>query len=82
MDNKQVIKVLEFSKQFLPKCEEYHEAIDKAVKATEKTIQKKVINSKGWLECPSCGECLNNDYGTKNNFCPYCGQALDWSVDE
>ena len=62
-----------------------------AVKALEKLMPKKPIYSgdgyddKGELiydsaECPCCG---NNDfeYGINNwgcNYCPECGQSLDW----
>lgn len=46
-------------------------AIDMAIEALEKQIPKK---KKKRNECPECGY----SYAFEE-FCPYCGQALDWS---
>lgn len=45
-------------------------AIDMAIEALEKQIPKK---KKKRNECPECGY----SYAFEE-FCPYCGQALDW----
>ena len=46
-------------------------ALDMAIEALEKQIPKK---KKKHNECPECGY----SYAFEE-FCPYCGQALDWS---
>lgn len=30
-------------------------------------------------KCPTCNESLNNGSVEECDFCPYCGQSLDWS---
>lgn len=55
-----------------------------SVYALEKQIPQKVIN-RGYLygyanHCPTCnGLVYEGAYGKKANYCPECGQALDWS---
>lgn len=46
-------------------------ALDMAIEALEKQIPKK---KKKRNECPECGY----SYAFEE-YCPYCGQALDWS---
>ena len=48
-------------------------ALKNALFALEKQLPKKPIVVDE--DCPSCGEPMNAHY----NFCPICGQALDWS---
>ena len=43
--------------------------------ALEKQIPKK-LKDDGWLYCPICGRDVLMD---KFDYCPDCGQALDWS---
>ena len=43
--------------------------------ALEKQIPKK-LKDNGWLYCPFCGRDVLMD---KFDYCPHCGQALDWS---
>lgn len=31
--------------------------------------------------CPTCKETVDNDYMIEYTYCPYCGQALDWSEE-
>lgn len=65
-----------------------------AISALEKQIPKQVKFSKcitcysdtcedckdGVLDkCPTCNESLNNGSVEECDFCPYCGQSLDWS---
>lgn len=57
---------------------------DMAIQALEKQIPKKVVHSH---HCPSCDKGLpikgiTDDYCSecfKWNYCPSCGQSLDWS---
>lgn len=49
-------------------------ALDMAIEALEKQIPKK---KKKRNECPECGY----SYAFEE-FCPYCGQALDWGDTE
>lgn len=32
--------------------------------------------------CRKCGKRFEVDYDEHSNFCPNCGQALDWSADD
>ena len=43
--------------------------------ALEKQIPKK-LKGDGWLYCPICGRDVLMD---RFDYCPHCGQALDWS---
>jgi len=60
----------------------------KAIDALEKQIPKKVVSTCNGeiLHCPGCDEdlmgCVDSDYVPSFGiqWCPYCGQALDWSV--
>lgn len=60
-------------------------ALDMAVEALEKQIPKKPERLKGSLfgkeryyhKCPTCGDPYVDD-----NYCPICGQALDWSGED
>ena len=56
--------------------EEYTiEAYSVALNALEKQIPKK-LKDNGWLYCPICGRDVLMD---RFDYCPDCGQALDWS---
>ena len=61
------------------------EALDDAIKALEKQIPKKIIRENYWIErlCPNCKEDLerleNDGDSIMTEYCPYCGQAIDWS---
>ena len=46
-----------------------------AIEALEKQIPKK-LKDDGWLYCPFCGRDVLMD---RFDYCPDCGQALDWS---
>lgn len=70
----------------VPNDDEFAELVNQAktmaIEALEKQIPKKPIKSetenKCW--CPSCDDEDEMDiYGTE--YCPYCGQALDWSEE-
>ena len=59
-------------------------AIDLAIEALDKQIPKKPIEKFALSDdigaglCPFCNEGVNEEM----NFCSYCGQALDWEVNE
>lgn len=69
-----------------------YEGIDFAIKALERQIPIKPIDVCTpvitWGLCPVCKGKLNmlsrrpNRVFKSNNFCPDCGQALDWSDEE
>lgn len=50
-------------------------ALKLAISALEKQIPKK-LKDDGWLYCPICGRDVLMD---RFDYCPNCGQALDWS---
>ena len=66
---------------------EKFKALNVALEAIDKQIPKKPINLPDGYPfyyevkgCPVCGESV---YVAEDEFCPSCGQALDWSdVDE
>lgn len=69
-----------------PMEKEVYEACDMAIDALEKQIFKKPKMIEVW-ECPICGsECIEYDnYGIdseKKNFCPDCGQKIDWGMED
>ena len=53
-------------------------ALKLAIKALEKQIPKKPYWEYGGCHCKSCGLDVLSD----ENFCPLCGQAIDWEDDE
>ena len=68
------------------------EAMDMAIKALEKQIAKKPYiqqdnRNNDCLECPFCDsfigyECDCRDEHYQIDYCPNCGQAIDWSDEE
>lgn len=62
--------------------------IELIIEGLEKQIAKKV-KIEQWMDTKcKCGYCFSKDYGdgyysvlhkNKTNYCPYCGQKLDWS---
>lgn len=60
------------------------------MESLEKQMPKKVIwenekNSKtylfSWAYCPNCGSDMCDKHNEEFQFCPDCGQALDWSEE-
>ena len=65
------------------------EAIQIAIQALEKQIPKKVqlrhirkFDGFDDGECPTCGNSVSRDCDGTDNFCPDCGQKLDWRGEE
>ena len=54
---------------------DYSIAFETAIESLEKQIPKK-LKDDGWLYCPICGRDVLMD---RFDYCPDCGQALDWS---
>ena len=72
---------------------EYQKALERAVKALEKQIPKKVNNlSEIYLDfgvgkkikVGACGNCPNCNYNIDivSKYCTRCGQKLDWREEE
>ena len=57
---------------------DYAEAFEVAIETLEKQIPEKPKDD-GWLYCPICGRDVLMD---RFDYCPDCGQALDWSDTE
>lgn len=59
------------------------EALQTAMQALEKQIPKKPIrlpaNHPFYYEVGDCPFCEESVYVAEGEFCPSCGQALDWS---
>ena len=62
-------------------CDKANKAIDMAIQALEKQIPKQITDDEAFGSCPACGYVFNselvNEYDIK--YCPFCGQALDFS---
>ena len=95
MDGKQAIEIFESRLEisdYEKQIPEYYQAMRMAVGALEKQIPKKpTYDGDGyapdgtfvwdeWL-CPCCGTRYEVDYD-EYDFCPNCGQAIDWSEKE
>lgn len=74
--------LLKKTRMFIPR----NDTIDIVINALEKQIPKEPIIKRGcnWtFKCPSCNKLLYwtdelNNHGSKDNYCPYCGQAIKW----
>ena len=87
MDISQVISQLERLKGYCKEFADTHDepniweddvqALDKAIEVLRKEIPKKVesIHKRGVWNCGYCPCCKNTAYG---NYCPHCGQKLNW----
>ena len=84
--------ILESEYKFHGECSVFGEALKKAINALEKQIAKKPYiqqdnRNNDCMECPSCDsfigyECDCRDEHYQINYCPNCGQAIDWSDEE
>ena len=64
---------------------DFVEEIEMAIEALEKQIPKKPVlenRYSGHYNCPICNEDCTYDTVFKYPYCPFCGQAIDWSDDE
>ena len=66
---------------------DYSIAFETAIEALGKQIPKKPTscNGRDWYCCPNCLRAIkkrieDSDHDIK--FCPFCGQALDWSGEK
>ena len=64
-------------------------AFERVLNATKKEIPKKVLFNKNTndVQCPLCHEFLGNysvrrRYETEYTYCPFCGQRLDWKIED
>lgn len=53
-------------------------ALECAVKAMQKQEPRAVIAANDNLYCPSCSTTLNAYAGASVEYCPACGQCLEW----
>lgn len=82
------MKIINYEGMGEQDAEDIGETIDCAIKAMEKQIPKKIyVYSDGYADgyevweehCPIC----DYDFDASNfEFCPHCGQAIDWSEEE
>ena len=68
---------------------EHIKSIEIAIQALEKQIPKKVqlrhirkFDGFDDGECTTCGNIVSRDCDGTDNFCPDCGQKLDWRGEE
>lgn len=74
----------EYAVCYVTSCDE--EPLRMAIKALEKQIPKKLIETEEFVE-GSCQNCKRNIGWIKDEYfdfdnCPFCGQAIDWSDTE
>lgn len=62
--------------------EELKEIVELVERATPKKPTSMLEDDIHWLQCPKCGYDTMNDDLMKYNFCPSCGQSLDWSDEK
>ena len=70
----ELLNDVEFSGKYQG-VQEHTEMLIVCKEALEKQIPKK-LKDDGWLYCPICGRDVLMD---RFDYCPDCGQALDWS---
>ena len=66
---------------------DYATAIDIAIEALAKQIPKKPTGKHyAHMRCPSCNHRIPSGQGSssrrRDNWCNYCGQAIEWMEDE
>lgn len=92
MTIEEAIKLLEIQKPVLG-CKEYKKplmcAYEMAIKAMEKQIPKKPLQYEHDYICLCCGyvlaESVDDNCDLEEEmagWCPYCGQKIDWKVEE
>ena len=82
MTNEEVIENLKYliSDDCTDTQHDFVKEIKIAIEALEKQVPKKAPNHDGMV-CPSCNSKAR--YGHPYEYyCPHCGQAIDWEVDE
>lgn len=59
-------------------------ALNIAIDAVKKQMPMNVKTNKAFGECPQCGADFNSELQSEYEieYCPYCGQLLDWSEPE
>ena len=80
MTNEEVIENLKYliSDDCTGTQHDFVKEIKIAIESLEKQIPKKPYWEYGGCHCKSCGLDVLSD----ECFCPLCGQAIDWEVDE
>ena len=85
MTNEEAIKMLRTIKRTVSLGnQKFEDALDVAIEALEKQIQKKAVGEHyAHMRCPSCNHRIPSGGGSssrrRDNWCNYCGQAIDWS---
>ena len=72
--------ILESEYKFHGECSVFGEALTIAINALEKQIPKKPKTDDRYVMyiCPCCNDFVK----VSHNYCPNCGQKLDWSDEE
>lgn len=52
-------------------------SMEKQIPIAPKIVPKPLVDGKFWWYCGKCGTSRHTDY--RSNYCPYCGQRVDWS---
>ena len=89
MTNAEAIEILKIERNHMTPTlfTERIEAMDMAISALEKQIPKKAVGEHyAHMRCPSCNHRIPSGRGSSSrrgdNWCNYCGQAIDWTEDE
>lgn len=67
--------------------QEYTDVCNLSIQALEKQVAKKPIDIHNRaplivIYCPECEQVLTDEYGGRYEYCPDCGQAIDWSESD
>lgn len=82
----QAIKEQEYPLCNYPLPDVVNMAFDVAISAIEKQIPRRAIGTfYSQMRCPACSHRIPSGRGTsshrRDNWCNYCGQKIDWSVN-
>lgn len=82
IDTKTAIKILSGTQPYAMDSDYYYKkAVGLAISTLEKQTPKKPsFQDSEIFECPSCE--WKRSIGGKQNYCPTCGQAIDWRNED
>lgn len=84
MTPEEAIEILQEEHDYAQLVSYVNKALNLGIEALEKQIPKRPYKKTINYHCDVCKQYLCDEnktiYGGLHNYCPICGQALDWSV--
>jgi hypothetical protein len=61
-----------------------NQSIKMAIEALERQVPERIPDGGAFGYCPSCRQIFNSELRNEYviEYCPWCGQRLDWRVEE